>query len=878
MKIPKNYKPTEKEGKILDFWLENNFFHAEITPDKKPFTIVIPPPNVTGILHMGHALNNTIQDVIIRYQRMQQCQTLWMPGTDHAGIATQNVVERKLAKDNIRKEDIGRDKFLEHLWDWKKQYGSTILNQLKKIGASCDWQRTRFTMDEAYNHSVNEAFVRLYQEGLVYRSNYIINWCPSCRTALSDEEAPYSEKDGFLYYIKYPVLNSEQQILDYIMVATTRPETMLGDTAIAMHPGDQRYQWLTDESNSIMLPLLERKLRLIKDEAVDPEFGTGLVKVTPAHDPLDFSLGKKHNLQFINIMHSDAKLNENAGTFKGLDRFQARKKVVEALDKQGLIEKKEPYKIRAGHCYRCDTMIEPRLSLQWFVNMKPLAKEAIEVVKQGKVKFYPPRWKKVYLNWMENIQDWCISRQIWWGHRIPVWYCQDCQDSPDIVAREKPEKCPECGSKSLMQETDVLDTWFSSWLWPFATLYWPQETDDLKYFYPTNCLVTASEILFFWVARMIMSGLKFMGQIPFDKVIIHGTVRDNKGVKMSKSLGNTIDPLDIVNNFGADALRFSLMLLASTGSDVYLSQEKFLVGRNFANKIWNASRFILQKIDEQQISIEHDTSLELDDIDKWLIKNLNQTIKNVTDNLNNYCINDATKEVYHFFWHIYCDWYIEISKNQLSPQKIRVLLTCLLNCLKLMHPVMPFISEDLYQILKNYLPLKQNSLTCSEWPQLIDYDSDCQQEDTVESLITLVKEVRNLKTDLGLPSSVKLDVAVVLKPALEETFKRHLSWIKHLAGIKEVKFKNTLARVLYKSNNLELNFIISDIDLDKYTNSLNKKIAKLEKDLNQTKAKLNNSNFVNKAPQRVVDNARQKADELPIKIKRLGRIKDAIQR
>jgi valyl-tRNA synthetase len=577
-------------------------------------------------------------------------------------------------------------------------------------------------------------------------------------------------------------------------------------------------------------------------------------------------------------MHSDAKLNENAGTFKGLDRFQARKKVVEALDKQGLIEKKEPYKIRAGHCYRCDTMIEPRLSLQWFVNMKPLAKEAIEVVKQGKVKFYPPRWKKVYLNWMENIQDWCISRQIWWGHRIPVWYCQDCQDSPDIVAREKPEKCPECGSKSLMQETDVLDTWFSSWLWPFATLYWPQETDDLKYFYPTNCLVTASEILFFWVARMIMSGLKFMGQIPFDKVIIHGTVRDNKGVKMSKSLGNTIDPLDIVNNFGADALRFSLMLLASTGSDVYLSQEKFLVGRNFANKIWNASRFILQKIDEQQISIEHDTSLELDDIDKWLIKNLNQTIKNVTDNLNNYCINDATKEVYHFFWHIYCDWYIEISKNQLSPQKIRVLLTCLLNCLKLMHPVMPFISEDLYQILKNYLPLKQNSLTCSEWPQLIDYDSDCQQEDTVESLITLVKEVRNLKTDLGLPSSVKLDVAVVLKPALEETFKRHLSWIKHLAGIKEVKFKNTLARVLYKSNNLELNFIISDIDLDKYTNSLNKKIAKLEKDLNQTKAKLNNSNFVNKAPQRVVDNARQKADELPIKIKRLGRIKDAIQR
>ncbi|HDN86407.1 MAG TPA: valine--tRNA ligase, partial [Candidatus Omnitrophica bacterium] len=637
MNLDKKYNPKQVEENIYNFWIKEDYFSSHPTPNKKSFCIVIPPPNITGILHMGHALNNTIQDVLVRFKRMQGYASLWMPGTDHAGIATQNVVERSLSNRGLRKEDIGREEFLKLLWEWTHKYGSTIIEQLKKLGASCDWKRARFTMDEEYSEVVKEVFVRLYEKGLIYRGKYIINWCPRCKTALSDEEAPYKEIDGRLYYIKYPVKKSPSKITqEYVVVATTRPETMLGDTALAFNPKDTRYKWLKDAK--VILPIIGRELRVIEDEAVDPDFGTGLVKVTPAHDPLDFTLAKKYNLEFVNIMNEDATLNENAKEFSGMDRFKARKNILQTLKDEGLFDKEEPHKISAGHCYRCGTLIEPRLSTQWFVRMKPLAEPAIKVVEEDKIKFYPSRWKKVYLNWMYNIQDWCISRQIWWGHRLPVYYCKRCQNnlSEDtlsdtqgiIVSKTRPPECPVCGSKDLVQDEDVLDTWFSSWLWPFAVFYWPKQTPELDYFYPTSCLVTASEILFFWVARMIMASLEFTEEIPFKDVIIHGTVRDEKGFKMSKSLGNIIDPLEIIEKFGADSLRFSLMMLASTGADVYLSDEKFLVGRNFSNKIWNASRFILTRIEEENIVIRDlEIKDNLDLVDKWLIYHLNQTVE-----------------------------------------------------------------------------------------------------------------------------------------------------------------------------------------------------------------------------------------------------------
>jgi valyl-tRNA synthetase len=613
--LPSRYNPKDTEDKWYGLWEEKNLFAA--TPDKsqKPFCIVIPPPNVTGILHMGHALNNTIQDILIRYHRMKGEESLWMPGTDHAGIATQNVVEKSIAKAGLRRQDLGREKFIAKVWEWREQYGSTIIRQLKKLGASCDWRRLRFTMDEDYSGAVAEVFFKLYEKGLIYRGSYIINWCPRCSTALSDEEAPHQEIEGKLYYIRYPF--KERQSVGCIIVATTRPETMLGDTAVAVNPKDKRYKKLIGKT--LILPLIGREIKIIADSIVDMKFGTGALKVTPAHDPNDYALGKKHGLDFVNVMHPDARMNENAGDYRDMDRFQAREVILEDLKEKGLLEKVEPHALSAGHCYRCHTIIEPYLSKQWFVKMKPLAKPAIEAVKKGKIKFYPKRWTKVYLNWMENIQDWCISRQIWWGHRIPVYYCPKCQESRKsqvtshksqvaeeagvIVSRTKPDKCPHCGSKDIYQDEDVLDTWFSSWLWPFATFYWPHksqvashpacrqagksqdkiatEKKDLDYFYPTSTLVTAPEIIFFWVARMIMAGFEFMKDMPFKEVYIHGTVRDIEGKKMSKSLGNIIDPLEIIDEYGADALRFSLISITAQGQDVFLSKERFEQGRNF---------------------------------------------------------------------------------------------------------------------------------------------------------------------------------------------------------------------------------------------------------------------------------------------------------
>ena len=641
--LSKQYNPKDTEEKWYKIWEQNNLFSAKVSADKKPYCIVIPPPNVTGILHMGHALNNTIQDILIRYKRMHGFSSLWMPGTDHAGIATQNVVERSLAKEGLKRQDLGSEKFIAKVWEWKERNGATIITQLKKLGASCDWSRTRFTMDEAYSDSVAEAFVWLFKKKLIYQGFYIINWCPRCQTALSDEEASHIELEGNLYYLKYPLKDNPQ---DFISVATTRPETMLGDTAVAVNPKDKRYKEYIGKT--LLLPLVNRQIKIIADSLVDMQFGTGAVKVTPAHDPNDYRLGKKHNLEFINVMTPDGKMNSSAGKFSGLDRFKAREAVLEELKVMGLLEKIQEHKLSVGHCYRCHTIVEPYLSKQWFVKMKPLAKPAIAAVKNNKIKFYPQRWTKVYLNWMENIQDWCISRQIWWGHRIPVYYCRSCQAKNPakgiIVSKSKPEKCPKCSSTDIFQEEDVLDTWFSSWLWPFATFYWPKESADLKYFYPTATLVTAPEIIFFWVARMIMAGLEFKKKIPFKDVYIHGTVRDIEGKKMSKSLGNVIDPLEVIAEYGTDALRFSLISITAQGQDVYLSKERFEQGRNFANKIWNASRFILMNLNSE----DSNTDLcvfckkeKLDILNRWILSRFYSTLKKAEEELAEYRSNEA---------------------------------------------------------------------------------------------------------------------------------------------------------------------------------------------------------------------------------------------
>ncbi len=888
MEIPSRYNPKEIEPRILKQWLENKAFSAK-TGSRSNYSIVIPPPNITGILHMGHGLNTTIQDVLIRFRRMQGYQALWMPGTDHAGIATQNVVERALAKKGLQKETIGRDKFVKKLWDWQERYGSTIIEQLKKLGASCDWQRLRFTLDSGYSQAVNEVFVKLYQKGLIYQGNYIINWCPRCKTALSDEEAAHKEIDGWLYYIKYPVRSKKALPPDkkYIVVATTRPETMLGDTAVAINPKDKRYSWL--KNLKVILPIVARELPVIKDNAVDPEFGTGIVKVTPAHDPADFAMGKKYGLEFVNIMNEDATLNTNVpNDFIGQDRFEAREALLTLLEDKKLIVKKEPYSISAGHCYRCHTIIEPRISLQWFVKMKPLAKVAIKVVEKDKVKFYPPRWKKVYLNWMYNIQDWCISRQIWWGHRLPVWYCLDCRKNADnqvhagvIVAKIAPKICPKCGSTNLSQDKDVLDTWFSSWLWPFATFGWPRETEELKYFYPTNCLVTASEILFFWVARMIMASLEFTKQIPFNHVLIHGTVRDEGGVKMSKSLGNTIDPLEIIDKFGADALRFSLMLLAASGSDVYLNKEKFLVGRNFANKIWNATRFILLKIKDSNFTVSDLELSNLDLVDGWVITELNITISETTAHLNKYALNEATKKIYDFFWHVYCDWYIEITKDNFTQDKAKVLIYVLINSVKLLHPLMPFITEEILSIIKEYTGLSlDKTMTKAAWPK--GEKVDTKGIELVEKLIETVQAVRNIKVVLGMGTQ-KVGLQICAKDAYVRFLEINKSWLERLTSSKFVTIINknkgeNLERVLSDFCLWEINLAIEDFDRDSYISSLDKKITKKENIFSRTKQRLTNEGFLRNAPEAEKEKERSKGGSLKLEIKMLKNLRDAFKK
>ena len=914
MDIPTRYNPKEIEDSWYSFWEKNNLFFAQPDSSKKKYSIVIPPPNITGILHMGHALNNTIQDILIRYKRLNGFETLWMPGTDHAGIATQNVVERKLKKEKKRKEDLGRENFIKEVWQWRDEYGSTIINQLKKMGASCDWRRTRFTMDDGLSEAVKEVFLQLYEKKLIYRGNYIINWCPRCKTALSDEESEHRDVDGMLYHIKYPIkVKSESSdrrpTTDdrrHVVVATTRPETMLGDVAICVNPKDERYTWLKDRV--AVLPLLNRTLVIITDYTVDPNFGTGVLKVTPAHDPVDFELGNKHKLERINVMNEDATINSQGKQFEGMNRLEAREAIVEELKKQGLLIKTEPHRHAVGHCYRCHSMIEPRISKQWFVKMKPLSKPAIKAVRDGKIKFYPPRWTKVYLNWMDNIRDWCISRQIWWGHRLPVYYCMDCTKDEGrlsgeaeresnsaktegmtddgrgttgegrgamdegrgiIVSKTKPEKCPECGGVEIQQDPDVLDTWFSSWLWPFSTLGWPEKTKDLDYFYPTDCLVTAQEIIFFWVARMIMAGTEFMKDIPFSDVYIHGTVRDDKGTKMSKSLGNVIDPIDIINKFGADALRFSIICITSQGQDVFLSEKKFEIGRNFTNKLWNAARFVLLNLKDEFINYGYSDvgSKDFTLADKWIISRFASCLDIFSTAIKTYRINEAANCIYDFIWGEYCDWYVELSKITIDEKHTQVVLRNILeDALKVLHPIMPFITEDLWQ----RVPSKKAaaSIMVSGWPVMKKNLIDKSAGRDMQFIISVIKSVRNLRAQWRVDASKKIELFIKCKnDSQKKAIEKNAEYIRRLSKVEKIECSKNLKKPKSSAIDVILDVEIfmplhGVIDVKKEKERLGKKMDELLKFIDISAKKLKNKKFTQNAPKEVIEKVKDKKKTL----------------
>jgi valyl-tRNA synthetase len=872
--ISTKYNPKEIEEKWYKFWQENRFFNASPERGSTPYTIVIPPPNITGILHMGHALNNTIQDILIRWKRMQRFNALWMPGTDHAGIATQNVVEKKLKKEGVSRQQLGRENFINEVWKWREEYGNTIINQLKKMGCSCDWDRTRFTMDEGLSEAVQEVFIRLYEKGFLYRGDYIINWCPRCQTALSDEESEHEELKGFLYFIKYSIKGES----GFVTVATTRPETMLGDTAVAVNPKDKRYKKL--HGKSVVLPMIGREIPVILDDYVDPKFGTGVVKITPAHDPNDFNIGQKHKLPLVNVMNDDATMNENAGDYNGQDRFECREELLVDLKERDLLFKTETHVLSVGHCYRCHTIVEPRVSRQWFVSMKPLAHKAIEVVEKGEIKFVPSRWNKVYLDWMYNIRDWCISRQIWWGHRIPVWYCKQCQTEKSeninkgvIVSKTRPKKCPSCGNVNLEQDPDVLDTWFSSWLWPFSTMGWPKETPELKFYYPTDTLVTAQEIIFFWVARMIMSGLNFMGKIPFNTVYIHGTVRDETGRKMSKSLGNIIDPLEIINEFGADALRFSIISITSQGQDVFLSKHQFETGRNFTNKIWNASRFLLLNL-QGKAGLDGIPSVrEWNNDDIFIMGKLQIAIKEVTRNLSTYHFKEATQNLYDFFWRDFCDKYIEAIKPvlygadeaaKLNTQKI--LYFVLGNTMKLLHPFMPFITEEIWNMLG-----KKDSIMTGAWPE---YDSKYLKKDIVEGVTAkfeLINKGRSLRSEYNIEPAARLNFYI--KPHEEEFLKKDIASLKKLLGAEDVVVDKDFKPISSMPSSIgdagTIYMSLKGVDLEKEKQRIEKEIQAVEREIEFVEKKLNNEQFCAKAPKEVIEKERKKKEEFLEKKKKL---------
>lgn len=858
--LAKAYEPHEVEDRIYQFWVENGYFHAEPDPKKKPYTIVIPPPNITGQLHMGHALDETLQDILIRWRRMQGYSALWLPGTDHASIATEAKIVEAMKAEGLTKEDLGREGFLKRAWEWKEKYGGTIVSQLKKLGSSCDWDRERFTLDEGCSKAVREVFVRLYEKGLIYRGERIINWCPHCKTSISDAEVEYAEKDGNFWHLRYPLTDGS----GYIQLATTRPETMLGDTAVAVHPDDERYKDMIGKT--VTLPLVGREIPIVADSYVDMEFGTGVVKITPAHDPNDFEVGQRHNLPIINVMDESGVINENGGEYCGLDRMDARKKIVKALEEQGYLVKIEPHKHNVGTCYRCGTVVEPRVSMQWFVKMEPLAKPAIDAVRNGDTKFVPERFDKIYFNWMENIRDWCISRQLWWGHRIPAWYC-DCGET--VVSREAPTACPHCGGTHLHQDEDTLDTWFSSALWPFSTLGWPDNTEDLKYFYPTSTLVTGYDIIFFWVARMIFSGIEHMGETPFKTVFIHGIVRDEQGRKMSKSLGNGIDPLKVIDEYGADALRFMLATGNSPGNDMRYSVEKVASSRNFANKIWNAARFILMNLEGHDVKGILPETLTTED--KWIISGFNRVAKEITENLEKFELGIAVQKIYDYLWDDFCDWYIEIAKirmngdDPVTAQNAReVLVWVMTGTLKLLHPFMPFITEEIWQTL----PHEGEALMISQWPEYNEALNFPQAEAEMKRLMDVIRGIRNRRSEMNVPPSRKAKVFIATEE--QQTFVDGTAIVQRLAYANEVTVGSSFdmdGTVTIVTDDATV-YIPMDELVDKKAEiaRLTKEMEAAKKQLAQCTGKLNNQGFLSKAPANVVEGVKADAERLSDRI------------
>ncbi len=853
------YDPKEFEDKIYDQWQEKNYFRAEIDHDKEPFTIVLPPPNITGQLHMGHALDQTLQDILTRWKRMQGYSALWLPGSDHASIATEvKVVNKIYEEEGKTKEDIGREEFLKRAWEWKEEYGSRIVEQMKKLGNSCDWSRERFTMDEGCNEAVTEVFIRLYEKGLIYRGNRLINWCPDCRTSLSDAEVEHEEKKGHFWHVRYPVKDSDE----YLEIATTRPETMLGDTAVAVHPEDERYGHLIGKT--LILPIVNREIPVIADEYVEKEFGTGAVKITPAHDPNDFEVGLRHDLPQINVMNEDATMNKYAGKYEGMDRYECRKQLVKNLEEEGFLVKKKEHDHNVGTCYRCSTVVEPLLSDQWFVKMEELAKPAIEAANNKDVEFVPERFAKIYLHWLENIRDWCISRQLWWGHRIPAYYCDDCGEI--IVSKEEPKKCTKCESASLRQDEDVLDTWFSSALWPFSTLGWPRETEDLKYFYPTDVLVTGYDIIFFWVVRMVFSGLEQMGEVPFKHVLVHGLVRDSEGRKMSKSLGNGVDPLEIIDEYGADALRFMLATGNTPGNDMRFFTERVEACRNFANKLWNASRFVLMNLDDYKKIDPADRDLSL--ADKWILSRMNTISHEVTTNLEKFELGIAAQKLYDFIWNEYCDWYIELAKPRLygadessKATAQSILLEVLENILKLLHPFMPFITEEIWQHLPN---VEYASVMISDWPKFKDAYVEKDEEDNMNLIMDAIKSIRNIRAEMKVVPSRKAKLIVVAESETYNTIDDNKSYLIALASATEVIMQRDKIGVPEDAVSVVINgaeiFIPLDdlIDFEKELERLEKEKAKLEGELNRVNKKLANKGFTDKAPEKLVNEEKEK--------------------
>ena len=853
--LPKIYDPKAVESKIYDFWLKGKYFHAERDPEKKPFTIVIPPPNVTGQLHLGHAFDETIQDVLTRYKRMQGYAALWLPGYDHAGIATQIKVEEKLRNEGLTRFDLGREKFLDEVWAWKNKYGNRIVEQLKTLGSSCDWDRERFTMDEGCSKAVREVFCSLYEKGLIYKGKRIINWCPKCTTALSDAEVEYEEKPGHFWHIRYPLTDGS----GYVTVATTRPETMLGDTAVAVNPNDDRYTDIVGKT--CILPLVNKEIPIIADEYVDMEFGTGCVKMTPCHDPNDFEVGLRHDLEQVLILDGEAKII-NGGKYNGMDRYEARKAIVHDLEEQGYLVKIEEHVHNVGTCYRCHSDVEPLASDQWFVKMGPLAKEAIRVVEDGTIKFVPDRFSKTYLNWMNNVRDWCISRQLWWGHQIPAWYCADCGHV--TVSREDAEKCEKCGSTNIQRDPDVLDTWFSSALWPFSTLGWPEKTEDLEYFYPTDVLVTGYDIIFFWVARMIFSGMEHMKKEPFHTVLIHGLIRDPQGKKMSKSAGNGVDPIEMIDRFGADALRFNIITGNSPGNDMRFYVERCEAMRNFANKIWNATRFVMMNltIDKNELP----DTLELED--RWILSKLNTLAKEVCENIDKFELGVAASKIYDFIWDSYCDWYIELAKPRLNSgdpeanlRAQKVLLYVLTEILKLLHPFMPYITEEIFQAL----PHDGEALIIEKYPEFREDLSFPKEETGFEKIMAAVRAVRARRADMNVPPSKKPHLIIVSDSA--DVFSAGKVYLSKLAYAGEVTITSeppadTNGMVTVVTDDAKMYMPLSElVDLDKERERMRKELSKAEDELARIEAKLSNEKFVSRAPENIVAAEREKADK-----------------